>query len=88
MKQILLLFLTLLSISSFAQTFYSENSVKVYWKNNGMEQIEGIYESISSYDDKEIPCTNGYGQTICYMTWRYYESKYKVALIKQNGEYK
>jgi S1-C subfamily serine protease len=88
MKQILFFFTALLSINSFAQTLYSENSIKDYWKTNGMEKIEGIYESTGSYNDVEIPCNNGYGQTLCYMTWRNYEPKYKVALVKQNGEYK
>ena len=38
--------------------------------------------------DTEVPCNNGYGQTICYMTWRNYETKYKVAIVKQATEYK
>jgi len=88
MKQILLLFLTFISINTFAQTFYSENSIKNYWKTNGMDKIEGIYESTGSYKDVEVPCTNGYGQTICYLTWRYYATKYKLALVKWAGEYK
>jgi len=88
MKQILFIFLTLISINSFAQTFYSESSIKEYWKTNGMDKIEGIYERTQSYEDKEIPCTNGYGQTICYSTWRIYQPKYKVALVKWSGEYK
>ena len=88
MKQILFLFLTFISINTFAQTFYSESSIKEYWKTNGMDKIEGIYESTGSYKDVELPCTNGYGQTICYSTWRKYATKYKVALVKFAGEYK
>lgn len=53
-----------------------------------MDKIEGIYESTGSSTDIEVPCTNGYGQTICYMTWRNYYTKYKVALIKTDGDYK
>jgi hypothetical protein len=87
MKQILFLYLTFISINSFGQTFYSESSIKEYWKTNGMEKIEGIYESTGSYTDKEIPCKNTNGQT-CYMTWRGYDTKYKVALVKWAGEYK
>jgi S1-C subfamily serine protease len=88
MKQILFVLLTIISINSFAQTFYSESSIKDYWKNNGMDKIEGIYESTGSYTDIQVPCTNEYGQTICYMTWRKYATKYKVALVKLAGEYK
>lgn len=88
MKKVLFLFSTLLSINSLAQTFYSESSIKEHWKTNGMDKIEGIYESTGSYKDVEIPCRNGYGQTLCYMTWRRYDPKYKVALIKQTSEYK
>lgn len=88
MKRILFVLLTFISISTFAQTFYSESSIKEYWKTNGMDKIEGIYESTGSYEDKEVPCTNGYGQTLCYMTWRVYQPKYKVALIKLAGEFK
>lgn len=88
MKRILFVLLTFISISTFAQTFYSESSIKEYWKTNGMDKIEGIYESTGSYADIEVPCTNGYGQTLCYVTWRTYETKYKVALVKWAGEYK
>lgn len=88
MKRILFVLLSFISISTFAQTFYSESSIKEYWKTNGMDKIEGIYESTGSYEDKEVPCTNGYGQTLCYMTWRVYQPKYKVALIKLAGEFK
>lgn len=88
MKQILLILLTLISINSFSQTFYSESSIKEYWKTNGMDKIEGIYESTGSYKDVEYPCTNGYGQIICYFTMRQYEWKYKLALVKFAGEYK
>jgi S1-C subfamily serine protease len=88
MKKVLFLFAILISINSIAQTFYSENSIKEYWKTNGMEKIEGIYESTGSYIDTERPCINGYGQTICYTTWRNYATKYKVAIVKLAGEYK
>jgi S1-C subfamily serine protease len=88
MKQVLLLFSTLLTINSFAQTFYSESSIKEYWKNNGMDKIEGFYESTGSYEDSEIPCKNGYGQVLCYTTWRNYATKYKLAVVKLAGEYK
>jgi S1-C subfamily serine protease len=66
---------------------WDEYNLKEHWKTNGMEKIEGIYESTGSYTDVEVPCRNGYGQTICYMTWRSYDPKYKVALVKQAGNY-
>jgi len=53
-----------------------------------MDKIEGIYEATGSYKDIEIPCRNIYNQTLCSMTWRAYDPKYKVAMIKQNNEYK
>lgn len=67
---------------------WDEYNLKEHWKTNGMDKIEGIYESTGSSTDIEVPCTNGYGQTICYMTWRNYDPKYKVALIKTDGDYK
>lgn len=67
---------------------WDEYNLKEHWKTNGMDKIEGIYESTGSSTDIEVPCTNGYGQTICYMTWRNYYTKYKVALIKTDGDYK
>ena len=67
---------------------WNEYSLKEHWKTNGMDKIEGIYESTGSYSDIEVPCINGYGQTICYMTWRNYDPKYKVALVKTDGDYK
>ncbi len=74
--------------SSSTSKTWNENNLKSYWKTNGMDKIEGIYESTGSYKDIEVPCRNGYGQTICYSTWRNYGTKYKVALLKSAGEYK
>ena len=74
--------------STLPSVRYSESSLKEQWRINGMEKIEGIYESISSiYKDWEIPCKNVYGGINCYMVWRELETKYKLALIKQEGEY-
>lgn len=67
---------------------WDEFNLKEHWKNNGMDKIEGIYESTGSYSDVEVPCTNGYGQILCYMTWRTYETKYKLALVKDAEDYK
>jgi S1-C subfamily serine protease/uncharacterized protein YgiM (DUF1202 family) len=66
---------------------WNEYTLKEQWKTNGMDKIEGIYESVGSYTDKEFPCKNEYGQTICYMTWRLYEVKYKLALVRQAENY-
>jgi S1-C subfamily serine protease len=66
---------------------WNEYNLKEHWKTKGMEKIEGIYESTGSYTDIEIPCKNGYGQTICNTTWRKYDAKYKLALVKTNGDY-
>jgi S1-C subfamily serine protease len=82
------LFFAFMSTVSFAQIFYSENSIKEYWETNGMDNIEGIYESTGSYEDIEVPCKNIYGQTICYSKWRTHATKYKLALVKFEGEYK
>ena len=76
------------SSNNSASQDWNINYIKERWKREGMDNIEGIYESIGSYIDKEVPCMNGYGQTICYMTWRLYESNYKLALVKRDGEYK
>jgi S1-C subfamily serine protease len=76
------------SHSSSSSKSWNEYNLKEHWKTNGMDRIEGIYESTGSYKDVEVPCVNGYGQTICYMTWRRYEPKYKLALLKSAGEYK
>lgn len=78
----------LINTFSMAQTFNSESSIKEYWKSNGIDKIEGIYESTGSYIDREVPCTNEYGHTICYSTWRKYKAKYTLALVKLGGEYK
>jgi S1-C subfamily serine protease len=67
---------------------WNEYNLKDHWKTNGVDKIEGIYESITSYTDIESPCTNGYDEIVCYTTWRKYEPKYKVALVKQSGDYK
>lgn len=73
---------------SSPKTNWKESEIKNQWSINGMEEIEGIYESVGSYSDVKVPCTNAYGQTLCYMTWRNYEVKYKVALVKANNDYK
>jgi S1-C subfamily serine protease len=88
MKQILFSFLSFVAINTFAQTFLSESSIKEHWKKSGMDKIEGIYESSGSYTDVEVPCTDQYGRPICYGTWRQYETKYKLALVKWVDEYK
>jgi S1-C subfamily serine protease len=67
---------------------WNENSLKEHWKTNGLDKIEGIYEAPSSYTDVNVACLNRYGQTVCYSTWRHYDVKYKVALIKTEGDYK
>ena len=67
---------------------WNEYNLKEHWKINGIDKIEGIYEAIGSFTDKEVPCTNAYGQTICYTTWRSYIVKYKLAVIKTDGDYK
>lgn len=67
---------------------WDEYNIKEHWKMNGMDKIEGIYESTGSYTDVEVPCKNGFGQTICFMTWRIYDVKYKVALLKIDNDYK
>lgn len=74
--------------SSSSRKTWNEHNLKEHWKTNGMDRIEGIYECIGSYKDVKVPCVNGYGQTICYMTWRHYKTKYKLALIKSAGEHK
>lgn len=74
--------------SSSSSKTWNEYNLKAHWKANGMDKIEGIYESTGSYTDVEVPCRNGYGQILCYMTWRNYDVKYKVALLKSAGEYK
>jgi S1-C subfamily serine protease len=66
---------------------WDEFSLKEHWKTNGLDEIEGIYESTGEYSDVEIPCENKYGQTLCYMVWRNYQPKYKLALLKQNDEF-
>jgi S1-C subfamily serine protease len=76
------------SSSSSTSNTWNEYNLKTHWKTNGMDKIEGIYESTGSYKDVQVPCINGYGQTLCYMTWRDYDLKYKVALLKSAGEYK
>ncbi|MCC9061446.1 S1C family serine protease [Flavobacterium piscisymbiosum] len=73
--------------SSSSSKTWDEYNLKEHWKTNGMSKFEGIYESIGSYTDIEVPCTNRYGQTICYMTWRSYDVKYQVALVKQASDY-
>lgn len=88
MKQVLILFLTFFSLNSIAQRFFSESEVKEYWKTNGMEKIEGIYECPGSYEDVDIPCRNQLNEVLCYTTWRRYDPKYKVALVKITGEFK
>lgn len=83
---------TIFSINLSAQTFRSESSIKEYWKTNGMDKIEGIYESSGTdYNDIQIPCKNiNNGQVLCYQTWRHYTTKYKIALVKSKstGDYK
>ena len=81
-----LLFVTI-SAQLFGQKFYSENAIKEHWKSNGIDQIEGIYESTGSYKDNEVACTDGYGRIICYGVWRSYSTKYKLALVKSGGDY-
>lgn len=76
------------SSSSSTSKTWNEYNLKTHWKTNGMDKIEGIYESTGSYKDVQVPCINGYGQTLCYMTWRIYDVKYKLALLKSAGEYK
>ncbi len=73
--------------SSTTPKTWNEYTLKEQWKTNGMDKIEGIYESVGSYTDEELTCKNEYGQTICYMTWRIYEVKYKLALVRQAGSY-
>lgn len=67
---------------------WSESKLKEHWKANGIDKIEGIYESTGSYYDVEVPCKNVNGQILCYMTWRNYDAKYKLGLVKTNGDYK
>jgi S1-C subfamily serine protease len=83
-------FLIILGIAryGFGQAFTSESAIKYHWKINGIDEKEGIYESTISYIDKKIACENGYGYPLCYMIWRIYNTKYKVALIKTNDNYK
>lgn len=76
------------SNSSTSSKTWNEYSLKEHWKTNGIDGIEGIYESTGSYTDVEVPCRNGYGQTLCYMTWRNYDVKYKLAVVKVSGDYK
>ena len=76
------------SSSSSSSKNWSQYKLKAHWKAKGMVKIEGIYESTGSYTDVEVPCRNGSGQILCYMTWRTYDTKYKLALLKSAGEYK
>lgn len=73
---------------SFTNKTWDELSLKTHWKNNGIDKIEGIYEATGSYVDTKERCINGLGETVCYMTWRKYDVKYKLALLKKEGEYK
>jgi len=88
MKSILFIYVLFISVNSFAQSLYSEKSIIDYWELNGMDTIEGIYESNLSFKDVKIPCSNKLGITICYSSWRIYQPKYKLAMIKLSGEYK
>jgi S1-C subfamily serine protease len=67
---------------------WDEYNLKEHWKKNGIDKIEGIYESTGYYEDTEVPCENRYGQVICYSTWRVYATKYKLAVVKLAGKYK
>lgn len=66
---------------------WNDDNLKEHWKRNGREKIEGVYESTGSHTDIQVPCLNGYGETKCYMMWRQYQTKYKLALIKQAEEF-
>lgn len=57
MKQLILIFLTLFSINSIAQsTNWTENKLKEYWKKNGADEIEGIYVR-----NRNMVLYNGFG---------------------------
>lgn len=82
--------LVYVTMSSYVvgQKVNSENSIKEHWKANGIDGIEGIYESSGAYKDHEVACRDRSGQVVCYDTWRIYAVKYKLALIKVEGEHK
>lgn len=87
-RKLLSLLLILFTANLVAQNFYSESSVKHYWADNGMDEIEGIYEKTGSYIYLYESCSNVYGETVCHIKWRSEGIKYKVALVKMSGEYK
>jgi len=68
MKQILVIILTILSVSLFAQsTSWNEYKLKEHWQKNGTDELEGIYENTVSsnkfapkYTLALIKTNNGY----------------------------